>query len=326
MGPGRHPWTGFLAALKGAAACDVTRLGAALKRALDALHLQRLAAGTDAWGLGYQPAGVEPTVLLLLTDGTELTSLEGVAEARGPFTMGLAHPPWALPIEEGQIRFRGRAVWASGQAHMLSVSTRTANPHGSQRNWSHRVDGAQALVLPPGPTLGSELAAAPYRWDQRLFGALLRMPALDAAGAPAISLGSGAAAAAAAEVPATESTVAALCEVRTAHLRAGTVHIMGGRPCTCMLCARYARRTATHFARGTPGDGRALLRGRQPARAAGVRGGPGAAPGARAGGILLRAALCRRAAAGAPAGRYHCGAPPRASPGAPAGRNWHRAA
>lgn len=70
-------------------------------------------------------------------------------------------------------------------------------------------------MLPPGPMLGSELAAAPYRWDQRLFGALLRMPALDAAGAPAFSLNS-AAAAAAAEVPAVENTVAALCEVRTA--------------------------------------------------------------------------------------------------------------
>ena len=78
----RHPWTAFLAALKGASALDLTRLGPALKRALNALHLQRLAAGTDAWGLGYQPAGLEPTALLLLTDATELTSLEGVAEAR----------------------------------------------------------------------------------------------------------------------------------------------------------------------------------------------------------------------------------------------------
>ncbi|KAK9838522.1 hypothetical protein WJX81_005008 [Elliptochloris bilobata] len=144
----RHPWAGFLAALKGAAALDLTRLGPALKRALDALHLHRLAGGTDAWGVGYQPASLEPTALLLLSDGTELTSHEGVD---------------------------------------------------------------QALQLPTGPMLGSELVAAPYRWDQRLFAALLRMPALDAAGAPAYALGSSAAAAAA-EVPAADSSVAALCE------------------------------------------------------------------------------------------------------------------
>lgn len=73
----------------------------------------------------------------------------------------------------------------------------------------------QALVLPPGPTLGSELVAAPYRWDQRMFAALLRMLALDAAGAPAYSSGA-CGAAAAAEVPGAESSIAALCEVRRA--------------------------------------------------------------------------------------------------------------
>lgn len=68
-------------------------------------------------------------------------------------------------------------------------------------------------MLPPGPTLGSELVAAPYRWDQRMFAALLRMPALDAVGAPAYASGA-CGAAAAAEVPGAESSIAALCEVR----------------------------------------------------------------------------------------------------------------
>ena len=158
-------------------------------------------------------------MLLLLTDGTELTSLEGVAEARGPPTMNLGHPGGQTHFRAGLFEHAARPTCtASAQVQQMRTDLQTS--------WSHRVDGAQALVLPPGPTLGSELAAAPYRWDQRLFGALLRMPALDAAGAPAFSLGSAAAAAAAAEVPAAESTVAALCEVRMACTSSCTVQAM----------------------------------------------------------------------------------------------------
>lgn len=114
----------------------------------------------------------------------------------------------------------------------------------------YKACAAQALVLPPGPTLGSELAAAPYRWDQRLFGALLRMPALDAAGAPSFSLGSGAAAAAAAEVPAAENTVAALCEVRTARPGSGTARIVGGAALHSMSSGPAMRAALQHMHEG----------------------------------------------------------------------------
>ena len=150
----RHPWAGFLAALKGAAACDLTRLGLALKRSLDALHLQRLAAGTDAWGLGYQPAGMEPTLLLLLSDGTELTSLEGVAEARGP-----------RPRPAQGASFRCRALSGCGQGVRASDSQKVQVRVGGDRvacralcsagagaaAGAHAGLGAGGVAVPVGP-------------------------------------------------------------------------------------------------------------------------------------------------------------------------------
>mmetsp|Transcript_12350 Transcript_12350/g.29335 ORF Transcript_12350/g.29335 Transcript_12350/m.29335 type:complete len:903 (+) Transcript_12350:82-2790(+) len=70
-------------------------------------------------------------------------------------------------------------------------------------------DGTEdALHLPPGPSLGSELANQPFRWDQRLFSVFMRMPAVPGAG----SSGNGSAAGPS-DVPGAESAVSAMCEV-----------------------------------------------------------------------------------------------------------------
>jgi hypothetical protein len=44
--------------------------------------VHRLAAGADTYGQGYSACDVEASMIVLLTDGSELTSLEGVSEVR----------------------------------------------------------------------------------------------------------------------------------------------------------------------------------------------------------------------------------------------------
>eukprot|EP00897_Mesotaenium_endlicherianum_P008359 jgi/Mesen1/7551/ME000392S06807 len=97
---------------------DMSCAGGAMQRTFDFLHLQRLAADIDRFGQGRNPCSIDPTMVMLLTDGTELTSPAGVS--------------------------------------------------------------AQ-LMLPGGPMpVGADLAVQPFRWDQRVFATVLRIPAVSA--------------------------------------------------------------------------------------------------------------------------------------------------
>ncbi|KAG0585074.1 hypothetical protein KC19_3G255800 [Ceratodon purpureus] len=114
----KYPFTHFMRALKSVQARDLTNLGAALHRIFSFLHVQRLALDIDRYGQGRNPCVNDLTTILLLTDGTELTSLNGV-----------------------------------------SINLQPNGP----------------------PAVGSELAQQQFRWDQRVFATVLRIPSVSAA-------------------------------------------------------------------------------------------------------------------------------------------------
>lgn len=112
----KYPFSTFLQAVKGIQAQDLTSIGASLQRVFNFLHLQRLTLDIDKFGQGRYPYSIDPTTILLLTDGTELTSMSGVL-----------------------------------------------------RNVS--ISSSPDLV-------GAELVVQPFRWDQRVFAIVLRIPAV----------------------------------------------------------------------------------------------------------------------------------------------------
>ncbi|CAM6046684.1 unnamed protein product [Sphagnum compactum] len=114
----KYPFTHFMRALKSVQARDLTNIGGALQRIFAFLHVQRLTLDIDRYGQGRNPCVNDLTTILLVTDGTELTSLAGVSQ----------------------------------------------------------------VLLSNGPLpLGADLAVQPFRWDQRVFATVLRIPSVSAA-------------------------------------------------------------------------------------------------------------------------------------------------
>jgi len=113
----KYPFTNFMKFLKSIQARDLTNIGGALQRIFSFLHVQRLALDIDRFGQGRNPCVNDLTTILLLTDGTELTSLHGVSNNLQ--TMG------PVPV-------------------------------------------------------GADLAAELFRWDQRVFATVLRIPSVSA--------------------------------------------------------------------------------------------------------------------------------------------------
>jgi hypothetical protein len=71
---------------------ELTRGG--WQRALDRLNLQRLASGVDQFGQGRNPYALEQALLVVLTDGTALTSPQGVVDT---FSLPMHLTPGAAP-------------------------------------------------------------------------------------------------------------------------------------------------------------------------------------------------------------------------------------
>jgi hypothetical protein len=87
----KYPFTHFMRALKSVQARDLTNIGGALQRIFSFLHVQRLAHDIDRYGQGRNPCVNDLTTILLVTDGTELTSLAGVSQSlqlNGPAPLG----------------------------------------------------------------------------------------------------------------------------------------------------------------------------------------------------------------------------------------------
>uniref|UniRef100_A0A182XXW0 VWFA domain-containing protein n=1 Tax=Anopheles stephensi TaxID=30069 RepID=A0A182XXW0_ANOST len=104
----------FMNELKNLQSTGLTTMGDALKNAFDLLNLNRMQSGIDTYGQGRCPFYLEPSVIIVLTDGGKYTFRNGV------------HQEIILPL----------------QTHMP----------------------------------GTKLTKEPFRWDQRLFSLVLRMP------------------------------------------------------------------------------------------------------------------------------------------------------
>eukprot|EP01105_Mastigella_eilhardi_P018080 TRINITY_DN4177_c0_g2_i2.p1 TRINITY_DN4177_c0_g2~~TRINITY_DN4177_c0_g2_i2.p1 ORF type:complete len:703 (-),score=137.21 TRINITY_DN4177_c0_g2_i2:641-2548(-) len=103
----------FVQELKTLRALELTALGAALRRAFDLTNQYRLQWGIDSYGQGRCPWCIDPATLVLITDGSCMTSVEGVVDQ---------------------------------------------------------------ITIPKSTTAGTELTAEPFRWDQRMFGIVLKFP------------------------------------------------------------------------------------------------------------------------------------------------------
>lgn len=60
--------------LKNLQCIGLTTLGAALKHALDVLNINRMQTGIDTYGQGRCPFYLEPSVIVIITDGGKYTS------------------------------------------------------------------------------------------------------------------------------------------------------------------------------------------------------------------------------------------------------------
>ena len=66
--------------LKNLTATGMTSLGASLKHSFDLLNLNRMQTGIDTYGQGRSPFFLEPSIIIVITDGGKLSSTSGVHE------------------------------------------------------------------------------------------------------------------------------------------------------------------------------------------------------------------------------------------------------
>lgn len=70
----------FMTELKNLQATGLTTMGSALKNAFDLLNMNRMQTGIDTYGQGRCPFYLEPSIIVVLTDGQRLSSAAGVHE------------------------------------------------------------------------------------------------------------------------------------------------------------------------------------------------------------------------------------------------------
>lgn len=58
----------------------MTQIGVALKRSFDLLNQYRLNSNVDNYGQGRYPFIIEPATIVLITDGGQFTSFQGVMD------------------------------------------------------------------------------------------------------------------------------------------------------------------------------------------------------------------------------------------------------
>jgi integrator complex subunit 6 len=66
--------------LKNLQCVGMTTMGAALKHAFDVLNINRTQSGIDTYGQGRCPYYLEPSVIVVITDGGKLSNSAGVQE------------------------------------------------------------------------------------------------------------------------------------------------------------------------------------------------------------------------------------------------------
>ncbi|CAG2120441.1 unnamed protein product, partial [Medioppia subpectinata] len=70
----------FMNELKNLTATGMTTMGPALKNAFDLLNINRMQTGIDTYGQGRCPFFLEPSVIIVITDGGRLTNVSGICE------------------------------------------------------------------------------------------------------------------------------------------------------------------------------------------------------------------------------------------------------
>ncbi|XP_068626188.1 integrator complex subunit 6 [Battus philenor] len=70
----------FINELKNLQCLGLTTMGAALKHAFDVLNINRMQSGIDTYGQGRCPFYLEPSVIVVITDGGKLSSNAGIQE------------------------------------------------------------------------------------------------------------------------------------------------------------------------------------------------------------------------------------------------------
>lgn len=70
----------FMTELKNLQSVGMTTLGAALKYAFDLLNINRMQTGIDTYGQGRCPFYLEPSIIIVITDGGRLTTTLNVQD------------------------------------------------------------------------------------------------------------------------------------------------------------------------------------------------------------------------------------------------------
>ena len=70
----------FMSELKNLQATGLTTLGSALRHTFDVLNVNRMQHGIDTYGQGRCPFYLEPSIIVLITDGGLLCSNSGVSD------------------------------------------------------------------------------------------------------------------------------------------------------------------------------------------------------------------------------------------------------
>ncbi|KAK4305504.1 hypothetical protein Pmani_022610 [Petrolisthes manimaculis] len=70
----------FMNELKNIKATGLSTLGPAIKNVFDVLNINRMQSGIDTYGTGRSPFFLEPSVIIIITDGGKLSSQQGVLD------------------------------------------------------------------------------------------------------------------------------------------------------------------------------------------------------------------------------------------------------
>jgi len=70
----------FMTELKNLHSTSLTTMGTALKQTFDVLNINRMQSGIDTYGQGRCPYYLEPSVIVVITDGGRLSNMQGVQE------------------------------------------------------------------------------------------------------------------------------------------------------------------------------------------------------------------------------------------------------
>uniref|UniRef100_A0A6B2KX57 VWFA domain-containing protein n=1 Tax=Arcella intermedia TaxID=1963864 RepID=A0A6B2KX57_9EUKA len=116
----------FTKVLKTLVASDLSDLGSALKVSFDLLNQYRLLSGIDTYGQGRRPWSFEPAMIIMLTDGSSLTNINGV---KSEFTLPMQNllPGSPLTIEP----FRWDQRLFSIQMQMQAMHLKPGDPSAS---------------------------------------------------------------------------------------------------------------------------------------------------------------------------------------------------